>query len=173
MLLEILVYPDPRLKTVCTPIEKVTDELRTLVHDMFETMYKANGVGLAAPQVGRFIRMLVMDPKASQDKKEPRVLINPVLTLSGEDIKSKAEGCLSVPLDYRADVIRKSHVHLQARDLNWQLIDEDLEGYDAIIVQHEVDHLDGILFIDHLKRLRRALFESKVKKWQHMKNQKD
>ncbi|MBQ9537486.1 MAG: peptide deformylase [Desulfovibrionaceae bacterium] len=166
MLLDILVYPDPRLKTVCEPIKEVTPELRQLVKDMFETMYDASGVGLAAPQIGQFIRMLVMDPQSNKEVKAPRVLINPELELYGEDIKSKAEGCLSVPLQYRADVIRKNHVHLKARDLDWNMIEEDLEGYPAIIVQHEFDHLNGILFIDHIMSVKRALFDGKVRRWQ-------
>ena len=164
MELPILTYPDPRLKTVCEPVAGVTDELVTLVDDMFETMYAAPGVGLAAPQVGHFIRLLVMDEGGSSEFKRPRVLINPVLELSGNDILSKDEGCLSVPM-YRANIKRKSHVHLVARDLQWNLIDEELDGYPAIIVQHETDHLDGVLFVDHLSRLARSFFENRVNKW--------
>lgn len=165
MLLPILTHPDPRLKTVCKPVEGVTDELRTLVNDMFETMYAAPGVGLAAPQVGHFIRLLVMDPRGPEDPKRPRVLINPELELSGEEIISQNEGCLSVPMEYRANVKRKSHVHLKARDLDWNLIDEELDGFAAIVVQHEADHLDGILFIDRISRLTRSFFDARLKKW--------
>ncbi|MBQ7608004.1 MAG: peptide deformylase [Desulfovibrionaceae bacterium] len=165
MLLPIVVYPNPTLKKKCEPVLCVTEELRTLVENMFETMYQAPGVGLAAPQVGENIRLLVMDPNASEEQKTPRVLINPELTLTGETIRSEREGCLSVPLGFRADVMRSSKVHLKARDLDWNIIEEDLEGYPAIIVQHETDHLDGTLFIDRISRLRRSLFDSKVKKW--------
>ena len=168
MLLSIVKYPDPILKVKCTPVLEVTDELRELAQNMIDTMYAAPGVGLAAPQVGETIRMLVMDPGGQTDLRRPRVLINPVLECSGTKIKSEREGCLSVPMDYRADVERFSHVHLRARDLDWQIIDEELDGFPAIIVQHEADHLDGVLFIDHISRMRRSFYEKKVKKWMRM-----
>lgn len=170
MLLDIVTYPDPRLKAICAPIECVTPDLRTLADNMLDTMYQAPGVGLAAPQVGQCIRMLVMDAHVQEQPPAPRVLINPVLELLGEDVRSEREGCLSVPFGYRADVIRKSVVHLKARDLDWREIDEYLEGFPAIVVQHEADHLDGILFIDHISRIRRSLFDSKVRKCQRKKH---
>ena len=160
MILDIVTYPDPRLKEVCEPVAEVTDDIRQLAADMLETMYAAPGVGLAAPQVGRNIRMLVMDPAMKDEEKQPRVL-----TLSGEEVLSEQEGCLSVPMNYRADVKRMSNVHLHATDLDGNIIDEDLEEFPAIIIQHEYDHLDGILFIDKISRLRRTLYDSKVKKW--------
>ena len=120
---------------------------------------------MCSPQVGRNIRMLVMDPAMKDEEKQPRVLINPVLTLSGEDVLSEQEGCLSVPMNYRADVKRMSNVHLHASDLDGNIIDEYLDEFPAIIIQHEYDHLDGILFIDRISRLRRTLYDSKVKKW--------
>lgn len=165
MILDIVTYPDPRLQQKCEPVGEVTEEIRRLAADMLETMYAAPGVGLAAPQVGRNIRMLVMDPSANEEEKRPRVLVNPELTLSGEDLLSEQEGCLSVPLNYRADVLRKSHVLLRARDLDGNLIEEEFTDFPAIVIQHEADHLDGILFIDRISRLRRALYDSKVKKW--------
>lgn len=165
MKLEILTYPDPRLKQICEPVGEITDEIRQLADDMLETMYEAPGVGLAAPQIGRFIRMLVMDPARADEPKRPLVLINPVLELSGDDIVSEGEGCLSVPMQYRADVPRKSDVHLTALGIDGKKIDVHWTGYPAIIVQHEADHLDGTLFIDKISRLRRNLFDSKVKKW--------
>ena len=165
MILDIVTYPDPRLKVVCEPVAEVTDDIRQLAADMLETMYAAPGVGLAAPQVGRNIRMLVMDPAMKDEEKQPRVLINPVLTLSGEEVLSEQEGCLSVPMNYRADVKRMSNVHLHATDLDGNIIDEYLDEFPAIIIQHEYDHLDGILFIDKISRLRRTLYDSKVKKW--------
>ncbi len=164
MILDIVTYPDPRLKEVCVPVQDITEEIRQLAADMLETMYDAPGVGLAAPQVGRNIRMLVMDAGVQEDKKKPRVLINPQLTLEGEKIISKQEGCLSVPFNYRADVSRYESVHLRALDLDGNVIDEALSDFAAIIVQHECDHLDGMLFIDHIGRLRRSLYDSKVRK---------
>ncbi|MBQ7617929.1 MAG: peptide deformylase, partial [Desulfovibrio sp.] len=101
MLLDIVSYPDERLKNVCAPITAVTPELRTLAENMIETMYDAPGVGLAAPQVGQFIRMLVMDPRKEDQEKNPRVLINPELEFLGKQIVSQEEGCLSVPMGYR------------------------------------------------------------------------
>ena len=165
MKLEILSYPDPRLKQVCAPVGEITSEIRKLADDMLETMYEAPGVGLAAPQVGHFIRMLVMDPARSDEPKRPLVLINPELHLLGDDIVSEGEGCLSVPMQYRSDVTRKSQVHLVATGIDGKPIDVTWEGYPAIIVQHEADHLDGVLFIDRISRLRRSLFEAKLKKW--------
>ena len=164
MILEIVSYPDPRLKLKCEPVQEITPEIRQLAADMMETMYAAPGVGLAAPQVGRNIRMLVMDDGAQEEERRPRVLINPRLTLEGEKVISKQEGCLSVPFNYRADVPRYERVRLQAQDLDGNEIDEELTDFAAIIVQHECDHLDGLLFIDHISRLRRSMYDSKVKK---------
>lgn len=165
MLLDIVTYPDPRLKERCAPVDAITDEIRQLAADMTETMYAAPGVGLAAPQVGRSLRLLVMDPGVQDGERRPRVLVNPVLEPQGEVIVSEQEGCLSVPLNYRADVPRWSRVRLRATDLDGAAIDEELEGFAAVVVQHEVDHLDGTLFIDRMSRLRRTLYDGKVKKW--------
>ena len=162
MILDIVTYPDPRLKEVCEPVAEVTDDIRQLAADMLETMYAAPGVGLAAPQVGRNIRMLVMDPAMKDEEKQPRVLINPVLTLSGEEVLSEQEGCLSVPMNYRADVKRMSNVHLHAMDLDGHIIDEDLDEFPALIIQHEYDHLDGILTLDRLSPQARAEAEAAV-----------
>ena len=137
MILEIVSYPDPRLKLKCEPVQEVTPEIRQLAADMLETMYAAPGVGLAAPQVGRNIRMLVMDDGAQEEERRPRVIINPRLTLEGEKVTSKQEGCLSVPFNYRADVTRYERVRLQAQDLDGNEIDEELTDSAAIIVQHE------------------------------------
>ncbi|MCX4308754.1 MAG: peptide deformylase [Desulfovibrio sp.] len=171
MILEIVKYPDERLKVVCEPVEEITDEIRQLCDDMLETMYAAPGVGLAAPQIGVSKRLLVMDPQAAEEVKKPRVLINPRLELLGETVVSEQEGCLSVPLGYRADVPRSEKVRLTATLQDGTQIDEILEGYEAIIVQHEYDHLDGKLFIDHISRLKRNLYDTRVKKW--LKRQSD
>lgn len=170
MQLEILTYPHPVLKQKCQPVPEITAEIRSLAENMLETMYASKGVGLAAPQVGVSLRLLVMDAGQGTDHPEPRVVINPVLELMGEDILSEKEGCLSVPMNYRADVTRKSQVHLRGLDLNGNQLDEILEGFPAIIIQHETDHLDGKLFIDRLSYLRRSMYDAKVKKWQKRKN---
>lgn len=171
MILEILSYPDPRLRKTCQPVEEITPEIRQLADDMLETMYHAKGVGLAAPQIGKSLRMIVLDPAAGQENPDPRVIINPKLELLGEEIISEQEGCLSVPLGYRADVCRNSRVHVQGIDMGGNSIDEIWENFPAIIIQHENDHLDGKLFIDKLSHLRRTLYDTKVKKW--MKHKSD
>lgn len=166
MTLEILKYPDPRLNKVCEPVQEITAEIRELAQAMIETMYMANGIGLAAPQIGRQIRMLVMDPFHKEEERQPRVFINPQLEFLGEIINSEKEGCLSVPLNFRADVSRSSCVRVFAKDIDGNEIDETLEGLPAIVIQHETDHLDGKLFIDRISHLRRTIYDGKIKKWQ-------
>lgn len=166
MILEILKYPHPLLAEKSAPVENITPEIRKLAEDMAETMYEAEGVGLAAPQVGVLQRIIVMDPGWRDGKKNPRVVINPHLEYLGEPVTSAGEGCLSVPLDFRADVPRASQVHLTGLDLEGRPLDEILEGLPAIVVQHETDHLDGRLFIDRISRLRRTMYDGKVRKWQ-------
>ncbi len=163
-ILELLSYPDPRLAEICKPITEITPELRQLVEDMKETMYDAPGVGLAAPQVGHMIRLFIMDSAGKDEESNLRVLINPELELLGDTINSEQEGCLSVPFGYRANVKRHESVRLKATGLDGNAIDEILHDFDAIVAQHEFDHLDGKLFIDHISRLRRTMFEGKVKK---------
>lgn len=172
---EIVLYPDPSLGLICQPVTEINDEIRTLVDDMFVTMYEAPGVGLAAPQVGVQLQIVVYDPSPKDGERDPHVLINPEVTLTGETIVSKGEGCLSVPLDFRADVQRSDTVHVKAMDVDGTVFERDIQGYEAIIVQHETDHLKGVLFIDKIGHLRRALYDSKVKKWlkkkQHQQQQ--
>lgn len=165
MILDILSYPDPRLREKSEPVQAITPEIRQLAQDMQDTMYQAQGVGLAAPQVGHKLRMLVMDAGLAEGEPSPRVVINPELELLGETIVSEQEGCLSVPLKYRADVPRASQVRLRGLDLDNNPLDEILDGFAAIIIQHETEHLDGVLFIDKLSRLKRSLYDSRVKKW--------
>lgn len=166
MILDIVKYPDPRLALKAEPVAEITDEIRQLAADMLETMYQAEGIGLAAPQIGRPLRMIVIDPLQREGSRQPRVIINPELELEGEIILSENEGCLSVPLNYRADVPRRSATRLKGLELDGTKIDEMLEGLPAIVVQHEVDHLDGTLFIDRISHLRRTMYDNKVKKWQ-------
>ncbi|MBA4164002.1 MAG: peptide deformylase [Erythrobacter sp.] len=179
---EILEVPDPRLKTVSTPVTKFDDELRTLVADMFETMYDAPGIGLAAIQVGVPLRALVIDlqpedPDAEPEvcnhgghehthqptRKEPRVFINPVIHDPAEEIATYQEGCLSVPEIY-ADVDRPASCTVRWQDLDGQHHEEAMEGLMATCIQHEMDHLEGILFIDHLSRLKRQMALKKLQK---------
>ncbi len=164
-ILEIVKYPDPRLSSTCEPVKEINDEVRQLADDMLTTMYEAPGVGLAAPQVGVNLQIVVYDPAAKDEPRRPQVLINPEVTLSDDTIVSEKEGCLSVPLDYRASVVRSKSIHLKATNLDGEVFERDIEGFEAIIVQHETDHLKGVLFIDRISRLRRALYDSKVKKW--------
>ncbi len=163
-LLELLTYPDPRLAQKSVPIDVITSDIKLLVADMAETMYEAPGVGLAAPQVGVNIRLFVSDYSATDEPANLRVFINPQLELLGELVPSLQEGCLSVPHGYRADVKRHEAVRISALDIEGNPFELELEGFPAIVVQHEYDHLDGILFIDHISRLRRTLYDGKVKK---------
>jgi len=162
MILPVLQYPDPRLARVSLPIQEVTPEIRKLAEDMVETMYARDGIGLAAPQVGEAIRLVVMDVSGPSNREDLRILVNPVLKLSGPEIDSE-EGCLSV-MDYRSTVCRSGRVHVEATDLDGNPIAFDAEDMLAICAQHECDHLDGILFIDHISRLKREMFDRKIKK---------
>ena len=150
MILEIVLYPDPRLKLKCEPVQEVTPEIRQLAADMLETMYAAPGVGLAAPQVGRNIRMLVMDDGAQEEERRPRVIINPRLTLEGEKVTSKQEGCLSVP-GKSGIVTRPNYVKVKAYDRDMNPI--ELEGTELLARAfcHEIDHLDGHLYVEKVE----------------------
>lgn len=164
MVLTILHYPDPRLKKVSKPIETITDEHKTLAAEMASAMYRAEGIGLAGPQVGRLERIIVIDVSGPETRTDLMALINPVITPDPEGGKCEGEeGCLSVP-DYRSKVKRHARVRVQALNLDGDPVDFIAEDLLAVCVQHEVDHLDGKLFIDHISRLKRTLFESRVRK---------
>ncbi len=160
----VLQFPDPLLKRVSEPIAEITDEIRALAHDMCEVMYDEPGIGLAAPQVGEAIRMFVIDTEWNEDggSRNPRVMINPEF-LRREGRILWEEGCLSVP-DFTAEVERSSHVTIRALDLEGKEIIEEAEGLRAVCLQHEFDHLDGVLFIDRISRLKRGLYVKKRKK---------
>jgi peptide deformylase len=167
-LLPILEAPDPRLRTISVPVDQVDDELRTLIADMFDTMYDAPGIGLAAIQVGVAKRLLVMDLQEEEDAegkpiRNPRVFINPELFDPSEEHSVYSEGCLSVPDQY-ADVERPAIVHARWMDEQGSRHEERLEGLLATCLQHEMDHLEGILFIDHLSRLKRDMVLKKLEK---------
>ncbi|HPF74412.1 MAG: peptide deformylase [Rhodanobacteraceae bacterium] len=159
-LLEIIEFPDPRLRNKAATIERVDDELRALIDDMFETMYDAPGIGLAATQVNVHRRFMVID--VSEDKSEPRVFINPeILTREGKQVCQ--EGCLSVPGIY-ADVTRAERIRVRAQDRNGEAYEIDADGLLAVCIQHEMDHLDGKLFVDYLSPLKRQMVKKKLDK---------
>ena len=163
-ILDVLHFPDPRLRRRAEPIEKITDEIRQLAADMLETMYDEPGIGLAAPQVGASIRLIVVDTEWTEENAErkPCVFVNPeIIERSGEITWN--EGCLSVP-DFTADVDRSENVVLRALDLDGNAITTTASGLRAVCFQHEIDHLDGVLFIDRISRLKRNLYVGKRKK---------
>jgi peptide deformylase len=159
--LSILRYPDPRLHTVAAPVKEVDDRLRQLIDDMLETMYEAEGVGLAATQVDVHQRVIVMD--TSEERDEPRVLINPELIAVSEEMVIGDEGCLSVPTIYDA-VQRHAKVTVRALDRNGQPYEMAVEGLAAVCVQHEMDHLMGKVFVEYLSPLKRERIKSKMLK---------
>jgi peptide deformylase len=164
----IVEVPDPRLRQISSPVEEVTDDVRALVADMFETMYDAPGIGLAAIQVGVPKRILVIDLQEPEEEggepvKDPRVFINPeILTTSDEDVPFP-EGCLSVPDQY-AEVDRPDAIRARWLDLDGKQQEQEIDGMLAVCLQHEMDHLNGVLFIDHLSRLKRDMILRKLAK---------
>lgn len=159
-ILEVLTFPDERLRTVAKAIPEVNQEIKTLIEDMFETMHDENGVGLAATQVDRHVRMFVLD--VSQDGDEPYVFINPEI-IAREGSMLNEEGCLSLPHCY-AKVERAEKVTMKALDKNGETFTKEAEGLMAICMQHELDHLDGKLFVDHLSPLKRERIKKKLEK---------
>ena len=164
----IVEVPDPLLRQISTPVEKVDDEVRALIADMFETMYEAPGIGLAAIQVGVPKRILVIDLQEPAEEggdpvKDPRVFINPEIVQSSEQEVPYTEGCLSVPDQY-AEVDRPDRIRARWLDEQGKAHEEDIEGLLATCLQHEMDHLEGILFIDHLSRLKREMILKKLAK---------
>jgi peptide deformylase len=161
---KILIHPDPRLKKVAAPVASVNDELRRLADDMLETMYDAPGIGLAAPQVAVMNRMLVMDCAKEDDATpEPMVLINPEVVWTSDERNVYEEGCLSIPEQY-AEVERPAEVEVSWMDLDGKTRRERFDGLWATCVQHEIDHLDGKLFIDYLRPLKRQMITRKMQK---------
>lgn len=175
MILPIVAYGDPVLKREADEIDSDYPELAKLIADMFETMYEASGVGLAAPQIGRSIRLFVVDgsPFAERDEDEEedpraagmegfkRVFINPMIEEESGAEWGFAEGCLSIP-KIREEVFRKEKIRMTYYDENWQLHDEEFDGYKARIIQHEYDHIEGVLFTDHLSVLKKRLLTKRL-----------
>jgi peptide deformylase len=160
---EILIVPDPILKQKSQPVEAVDDDLRALMDDMLETMYAAPGIGLAAIQVGVPKRVIVMDLARDDEARAPRYFVNPQILWASEETAPYEEGCLSVPEIYD-EVERPARVKLRYLDYDGKEVEEDAEGLFAVCIQHEMDHLEGVLFIDHLSRLKRDRAVAKVKK---------
>lgn len=177
--LPIYVAPHPVLKKPAEPVAAVTDDIRALVKDMFETMYATRGIGLAAPQVGHSLRILVMDVEQTGDTPEgddaeaapaalvpgkPIAVINPEIVWTSDELNTYEEGCLSIPGQY-AEVERPEKVRVKYLDENGQAQEMEADGLLATCVQHEIDHLDGVLFVDHLSTLKRDMLLRKLKKW--------
>jgi peptide deformylase len=167
-ILPIVEVPDPRLRQISMPVDEVTDETRALIRDMFETMYAAPGIGLAAIQVGVPKRLLVIDLQEPEEEggepvRDPRVFINPEIIENSDREVPYTEGCLSIPDQY-ADVDRPDRIRVRWLDENGTAHDEEIGGFLAVCLQHEMDHLNGILFIDHLSRLKRDMVLKKLAK---------
>lgn len=162
MIRDILIHPDPRLKKPCEPVAAVSAEISALASDMFETMYEAPGIGLAAPQIGVMKRLIVMDC-IKDGPPEPMALLNPQVLWSSEDLGSYEEGCLSIPDQY-AEVKRPSSVKVGWMDLDGVPQERLFTGLWATCVQHEIDHLNGKLFIDYLGPLKRQMITRKMEK---------
>lgn len=163
MVRKVRTYPDPVLARKAAPVTEITDEIRALAADMVETMYADKGIGLAAPQVGESIRLITVDLSGPDKREDPHVFVNPVLSNLEGEVESE-EGCLSV-VGYRTTVKRAERLRLSATDLDGNPVDMDADDLMAICLQHEVDHLDGVLFIDKISKLKRTLYERKLKKW--------
>lgn len=163
-LLNILHFPDERLRTIAKPVEIVDERIRDLIGDMLETMYAAPGIGLAATQVNIHERLLVID--ISEEKNQPQVFINPEITDRGGE-QEIDEGCLSVP-GYYESVRRADHIHVRALNREGQPFEIDAEGLLAVCLQHEIDHLDGKLFVDYLSQLKRVRIKKKMEKQQKL-----
>lgn len=162
MILRIRKYGDPVLETKAEPVTEFNGELKQLAADMFETMYANKGIGLAAPQVGVSKRLAVLDPSAGEDEAAKLVLVNPEI-LVREGVQIGEEGCLSIP-GFREDVKRAYRVRVRAQDLDGNFFETDGEELLARAIQHEIDHLDGILFLQHLSLLKRDLIKRKIRK---------
>ena len=164
---EIIILPDKQLRLVSKPVETLTPEIRKLVEDMFETMYAAPGIGLAAIQVAQPLRLITMDlakpDENGETKRQPRVFINPEILSRSEEMSVYEEGCLSIP-EYYEEVERPARVRVRFIDLEGKVHEEDAEGLYATCIQHEIDHLNGVLFIDYLSKLKRDRVQKKFSK---------
>ena len=162
-LLQIITAPDPRLKIKAKPVAKVDDKVRRLMDDMLETMYHAIGIGLAAPQVGAAERVIVVDVAREGEKPQPLRIANPEILWRSEEIMTANEGCLSLPEHY-ADVERPAAIRLRYLDHENEIREIEAKGLLATCLQHEIDHLDGVLFVDHISTLKRGMILRKLQK---------
>ncbi len=162
-ILDIIIAPDPRLKKVCQPVDIVDEETATLMSDMLETMYRAPGIGLAAPQVGVTKRIIVVDATRGEGDPEPYKLANPEIVWSSEETKEHEEGCLSLPTYYE-DVTRPDRIRVRYIDETNTEQELEADGLLSVVIQHEMDHLEGILFVDHISNLKRSIILRKLKK---------
>ena len=166
---KIVTYPHPVLAQTARPVEEITDEIRQLAAEMAQLMYEDKGIGLAAPQVAESIRLITVDLSGPDKREDLQVFVNPVLTNLEGEVDSE-EGCLSVP-GYRSTVTRAERLHLSALDLDGYPVEIEADDLMAICLQHEVDHLNGVLFIDKISKLKRTLYDRKVKKWLKQKKE--
>lgn len=162
--LPIVLYPDPILRSKAAPVERIDEDLKRLLADMLETMYDAPGVGLAAPQVGVSRRIFVMDPSKGEEPPAPRFILNPEIIDARDEMRVFEEGCLSLPKIF-AEVERPNAILLRFLDpASGEMREEWLEGHASTVAQHELDHLNGVLFVDHLSRLKRDFLIRKYRK---------
>ncbi|HEV2557628.1 MAG TPA: peptide deformylase [Microvirga sp.] len=159
----LVILPDSKLRLVSEPVPSVTDEIRELARDMLDTMYDAPGVGLAAIQIGTPKRVITMDVSKDENERHPMVLINPEIVWSSEEKRVYEEGCLSIP-EYYEEVERPDRVRFRYMNLDGETVEQDADGLMATCIQHEIDHLNGVLFIDHLSKLKRDRVVTKFKK---------
>ena len=162
-ILPVIIAPDPRLKVTCPPIERVDDDVRRLMDDMLETMYRVPGIGLAAPQIGVHRRVIVVDATQKDEDPAPMKLANPELVWASDELGTYEEGCLSLP-EYYADVTRPNRVRVRFLDYEGEIREIEAEGVLATCIQHEMDHLDGILFVDHISSIKRSIILRKLAK---------
>ncbi|OXT01785.1 peptide deformylase [Notoacmeibacter marinus] len=159
----LVVLPDPILRQVSRPVEQINDDVRKLADDMLATMYEAPGIGLAAIQIAEPIRLITIDLAKEDDEPDPHIFVNPRIVALGDEPGTYEEGCLSIP-DYFAEVERPATVTVEYRDLEGEKQTIEADGLMATCLQHEIDHLDGVLFIDHISRLKRDMVIKKFKK---------
>ncbi len=159
----LVILPDARLRLVSEPIASITDEIRALARDMLDTMYDAPGVGLAAIQIGVPKRVITMDVSKSETERQPMVLINPEILWTSEEKRAYEEGCLSIP-EYYEEVERPDRIKYRYRNLDGEIVEAEAEGVLATCLQHEIDHLNGVLFIDYLSKLKRGRVIKKFQK---------